>query len=108
MEAFHAAGLPEPQITVTTNSVHVRNILSMTGRFTAVLPASVLRFNPSLYSLKELPFDLPMPPMQAWIVRVKNRTLSPPVERFIACACEVGKAMHSAAPRARGSGPPAP
>jgi DNA-binding transcriptional LysR family regulator len=108
MEAFHAAGLPEPQITVTTNSIHVRNILSMTGRFIAVLPASVLRFNPSLYSLKELPFDLPMPPMQAWIVRVKNRTLSPPVERFIACAREVGKAMHSAASRARGSGPRAP
>jgi DNA-binding transcriptional LysR family regulator len=106
MEAFRTAGLPEPQITVTTHSVHVRNILSMTGRFIAVLPASVLRFNPGLYSLKELPFDLPMPPLQAVIVTLKNRTLSPPVERFIACAREVGKAMHSAPGRTRGSGPP--
>jgi DNA-binding transcriptional LysR family regulator len=95
MAAFRAAGLPEPQITVTTVSVNVRNILSMTGRFIAVLPASVLRFNPGLYSLKELPIDLPMPPLHAVIVTLKNRTLSPPVERFIACAREVGKAMHS-------------
>jgi DNA-binding transcriptional LysR family regulator len=106
LEAFRTAGLPEPQITVTTNSVHVRNILSMTGRFVAVLPASVLRFNPGLYPLKELPFDLPMPSLYALIVTLKNRTLSPPVERFIACAREVGKAMHSASGRMRGTGPP--
>jgi DNA-binding transcriptional LysR family regulator len=93
MAAFRAAGLPESQITVTTGSVHVRNILSMTGRFIAVLPASVLRFNPGLYSLKELPFDLPMPPLHAVIVTLKNRTLSPPVERFIACAREVAKPL---------------
>ena len=44
-----------PQVTVTTFSIHVRNILSMRGRFIALLPSSILRFNPGLYSLKELP-----------------------------------------------------
>jgi DNA-binding transcriptional LysR family regulator len=95
IEAFRIAGLPVPQVTVTTFSVHLRNILSMRGRFIAVLPASILRFNPGLYPLKELPLDLPMPRLPVSIVTLKNRTLSPPVERFIACAREVVGAMHA-------------
>src|SRR5262249_15051862 len=89
IEAFRMAGLPAPQITITTLSIHVRNSLSMRGRFIAVLPASILRFNPGLYSLKELPLNLPMPQSPALIVTLKNRTLSPPVQRFIDCAREV-------------------
>jgi hypothetical protein len=50
-----------PQFTVTTFSIHVRNLLSMSGRFIAVLPVSILRFDPGLHSLKELRIDLPMP-----------------------------------------------
>lgn len=98
IEAFRAAGLPTPQVTVTTFSVHVRNILSMRGRFIAVLPASILRFNPGLYSLKELPLDLSMPRWPASIVTLKNRTLSQPVERFIECARDVAKAMNAPPP----------
>ena len=93
IEAFRAAGLPAPQVTITTLSVHVRNSLSMRGRFIAVLPASILRFNPGLYSLKELPLDLPMPRSPALIVTLKNRALSPPVQRFIDCAREVVKPL---------------
>ena len=93
IEAFRTAGLPAPQVTVTTFSVHVRNILSMRGHFIAVLPASILRFNPGLYALKELPLDLPMPQWPASIVTLKNRTLSPPVERFIECARDVASVM---------------
>ena len=93
IEAFHAAGLPAPHITITTLSVHVRNSLSMRGHFIAVLPASILRFNPDLYSLKELPLDLPMPRSPALIVTLKNRALSPPVQRFIDCTREVVKPL---------------
>ena len=46
-----------PQFTVTTFSIHVRNLLSMSGRFIAVLPVSILRFDPGLHSLKELRID---------------------------------------------------
>jgi DNA-binding transcriptional LysR family regulator len=95
VEAFRAAGLPMPQLTVTTFSVHVRNILSMRGRFVALFPASILRFNPGLHSLKELPLDLPMPPSPVLIVTLKNRTLSPPVERFIECARDIAGTMHA-------------
>ncbi len=41
VEAFRAAGLSVSPITVTTFSVHLRNILSMRGRFVAVLPGSI-------------------------------------------------------------------
>jgi len=95
IRAFRAAGLDEPQVTVTTFSVHVRTILSMKGRFISVLPASILRFNPGLYALEELPFELPMPHWPASLVILKNRTLSPPVENFITCAREVAKSTVS-------------
>jgi len=66
--------MPAAQITVTTFSVHLAQYLSMRGRFVAVLPGSILRFNPGLYSLKELPLGLPMPHLPALIVTLKNRT----------------------------------
>ena len=102
-EAFRAAGLPVPQVTVTTFSVHVRSILSMRSRFVAVLPGSILRFNPGLYSLKELPLDIPMPQLPALIVTLKNRTLSAPVERFIECAREVVREVHTPSPHKSGA-----
>jgi DNA-binding transcriptional LysR family regulator len=96
-EAFTRAGL-QPPVSITTFSVHVRSILGMSGRFVAVLPVSILRFNPGVYALKELPLDMPMPQPPALVVTLKNRTLSPPVERFIDCARDVAKAMHAASP----------
>jgi DNA-binding transcriptional LysR family regulator len=100
--AFRRAGLASP-VCITTFSVHLRSILGMSGRFVAVLPVSILRFNPGFHSLKELPLDVAMPQPPALIVTLKNRTLRPPVERFVECAREVAKAMH-APPRARKAG----
>jgi hypothetical protein len=88
-------------VSITTFSVHVRSILGMSGRFVAVLPVSILRFNPGVYALKELPLDVPMPQPPALVVTLKNRTLSPPAERFVECAREVAKAMHAPAPARR-------
>src|SRR5205814_1920505 len=81
-EAFRAAGLPAPLVTVTTFSVHLRNLLCMRDRFIAVLPVSILQFNPGLYSLKELALDLPAVQLPAVMVTLKNRTLSPPVQGY--------------------------
>jgi DNA-binding transcriptional LysR family regulator len=100
LEAFAAAGLRPPEVTVTTFSIHLRNTLSASGRFIAVLPASVLRFNPGLL-LQELPLASPLPPWPAVVVTLRNRTLSPAVERFMACVREVAKAMHSPQPSAK-------
>jgi DNA-binding transcriptional LysR family regulator len=87
-DAFRAAGISVPPFTVTTFSVHLRNILSMGGRFVAVLPASVLWFGPAGNSLKELPITLPLPELPALVVTLKNRTLRPSVGRFVACLRE--------------------
>jgi DNA-binding transcriptional LysR family regulator len=89
IEAFRAAGIPAPPVAITTFSVHLRNILSMRGRFIAVLPSSVLQFGSAGNSLKELPIDLPLPEWPALVVTLKNRTLRPAVERFVGCLREV-------------------
>jgi DNA-binding transcriptional LysR family regulator len=93
IDAFRAARLPPPHIRVTTFSVHLRSILTMRGDFIAVLPASILRFNPDLYSLKELPVELRMPQPPAFVVKLKDRTVSPRVDLFIESTREVAKAM---------------
>jgi len=93
-EAFRAAGLPPPRVSLTTFSVHARNVLlSRADRFVAVLPTSILQFNPGLYPLKELPLDLPVQPGPLICVTPKHRTLRPAVEHFIACARDVSSAM---------------
>jgi DNA-binding transcriptional LysR family regulator len=92
-DAFRARGLEPPQVSVATYSIHLRNFLSMSGRFIAAVPASVLRLNAELFFLKRLPIELPMPPWPVAIVMLKNRTLSPVVERFIECAREVAKSI---------------
>jgi DNA-binding transcriptional LysR family regulator len=63
----------------------------MRGRFIAALPVSILRSNPDLYSLKELPLEVPMPRWPALMVTLKHRTVSPAVEQFMACARDVAK-----------------
>jgi DNA-binding transcriptional LysR family regulator len=89
LEAFRARGLSPPRVSVKTLSVQLRNALSKTGRFVAVLPASTLQLNADVFGLKMLPIELEMPPQFVVIVTLKNRTLSPVVERFIECARQV-------------------
>lgn len=107
IDAFRTAGLPMPQLTVTAFSVHVRNILSMRGRFIAALPASILRSNPDLYSLKALPVHVPMPRWPALMVKLKHRTLSPAVERFMQCARDVTRTIDARSRRSRQRSAPA-
>ena len=95
VEAFRASGIPMPPVAITTFSVHVRNILSMRGRFVAVLPTSVLWFGPAGHFLKELPLALPMPEWPAIMVTLKNRTLRPAVEHFIASLRETARLQAS-------------
>jgi DNA-binding transcriptional LysR family regulator len=90
LEALRVAGVAGPRIT--TFSVHLRTILSLKGDFIAVLPESILRFNPG-HALKELRVGLSMPRPPALLVTLRNRTLSPPVQRFIECAREVAKVV---------------
>jgi DNA-binding transcriptional LysR family regulator len=88
-EAFHAHGLAMPKASFVTLSMSVIAHFVPDGPFITAMPRSVAHFN----SLKVLPVDLPVRPWPVNIVTLKNRTLSPVVERFIECAREVTKSI---------------
>jgi DNA-binding transcriptional LysR family regulator len=94
-EAFRSRGLDMPGIRLKTFSIHLRANLLATGKYIAALPLSVLRLYADRFSLKMLPIDLPIRPWPVAIVTLKNRTLSPVVERFIECAREAAKSIAS-------------
>jgi DNA-binding transcriptional LysR family regulator len=89
-EAFYAHGLPPPRISVTTTSLGLRNFLSMSGRFIVALPRSIVELYADRFALKRLPIEFPTQ-MSYAIVTLKNRMLSPAVERFVECTREVTK-----------------
>ena len=92
-KAFKARGLDPPKSGVLTFSVHMRANLLATGQYITMLPRSILNLDAAARSLKQLPVDLPVLPWPIAIVTLKNRVLSPVVERFIECTREVAKAL---------------
>jgi len=90
-EVFRASGVDLPKAPLTTLSIHVSLQLVATGRFVSMLPRSTLRFSGADRRLKVLPIKLPILPRPIAIMSLKDRTLSPVAERFIACAREVAK-----------------
>jgi len=81
--AFQANNLPVPKMRVMTFSVQLRAHLLATGDFVTALPRSMLRFNPELRGLRQLPLKLPDPGFPVIIVTLKDRTLTPAVELFL-------------------------
>lgn len=92
-EAFRSRGLPAPHVVLKTLSIHLRTNLLGDGRFITALPRSVMRLYAARFSLKVLPIEVPARPWPVAIVTLKNRTLSPVVERFIECTREVGRSI---------------
>jgi DNA-binding transcriptional LysR family regulator len=92
-DAFQQAGMDVPKHSLRTLSVHLRTNLLASGHFITVLPRSVLQLHAKRFSLKALPIDMPGRPWPVAVVTLKNRTLSPVVERFIDCAREVTKPL---------------
>ena len=86
-ETFNALGLNMPKVSLFTLSVHLRVHLLASGRFISAFPRSIA----DQYGLKILPVDLPSRPWPVVMVTLRNRTLSPIVERFLECAREVAK-----------------
>jgi DNA-binding transcriptional LysR family regulator len=72
-----------PKISLKTFSTHLRTNMVASGHFIATFPNSVARHYADRFSLKVLPVDLPARPWPVAILTLKNRTLSPVVERFI-------------------------
>jgi len=89
-EAFRARGLRVPSAAVTS-TLPVRNFLLATGRFLSMVPRVVLQFPARNHALKGLPVNLPTTIRPLAVVTLKNRTLSPVAELFVACARETAK-----------------
>jgi len=92
-EAFRSRGLGMPKATLVSLSVTLRTQLLAAGPYISVFASSVMRLNAHRYGITVLPIELSHQPWPAAIVTVKNRTLGPAVERFIACAREVAKSF---------------
>ena len=83
-----------PQSTVTAMSVLVRYELIASNSFLTVMYGSVLRFGNVPKFLRVLPIALPTG-IPVGIFRLKNRTLAPSAEFFIAAIRDMVRPMHS-------------
>lgn len=92
-EAFAMRGLSMPRLGLVSLSVTLRTRLLAAGPYLTVFANSVMQLNAERYALMTLPVDLPVQPWPVVMVTLKNRTLSPVVERFMACAREVVKSI---------------
>jgi DNA-binding transcriptional LysR family regulator len=102
VEAFQARGLNVPAASLVSLSIVLRTRLLAAGPYLTVFANSVMRLNADRYALVALPVDLPVQPWPVAIVSLKNRTLSPIVERFMGCARDVAASV-AERPRARKS-----
>lgn len=93
VEAFRRMGLTIPQAKVIGLSLPLRNGLLATGHFLTIVPGSVLRFGAERTLLKPLPVELPRWRLPVAIITLKNRTLSPLAQLFLACARETAKPL---------------
>jgi DNA-binding transcriptional LysR family regulator len=93
IEAFRASEIEPPRATVHVDAFSMRLRLAATGRFLAIVPASIMRFPGKHPAIKVLPIELPTTHRQIGIITLKNRTLSPLAQLFMECARELAKPL---------------
>lgn len=92
-QAFSAHGLELPRAAVTSFSAAIRMQLVATGRFLTIMPGSLLRHNAERWDLKALPIALDALSLPVAIFKLKHRTVSPVVEKFIEHLRAAAKSM---------------
>jgi DNA-binding transcriptional LysR family regulator len=93
IEAFRASGIEPPRATIYADAYSLRLRLAATGRFLAIVPASIMKFSGMPASIKMLPVDLPTTRRQIGIITLRNRTLTPLAQVFIECAREIAQPL---------------
>ena len=103
-EIFLASGVSMPKPMVTTDSIVLRARLLAGGPYLGTFNAYALqRLIADSYAITSLPVDLRANAVSHGIVTLKQRTLSPVVERFLACVREVAALLDAKqGPRALG------
>lgn len=92
-QAFSAQGLEMPRARVTSVSAAIRMQLVATGRFLTIMAGSMLRPNAERWNLKALPIALDELSFPVAIFRLKHRTVSPVVEKFVEHLRAAAKSM---------------
>jgi DNA-binding transcriptional LysR family regulator len=92
-EAFRAQGLDFPKAAVLAFAYELRVSLLATNRYLTILPESSLWLPTKHPHIKRVPVELPLRAMPIGVITLKNRTLSPAVQRFIDCAREMAKRL---------------
>src|SRR5262249_47891732 len=93
VEAFRATGIEPPRARIYGDAINMRLKLVASGRFLAVVPLSVLKFQGKLTTIKILPVELPTTNRTTGIIVLKNRTLSPLAQIFIESALEIAQTL---------------
>jgi DNA-binding transcriptional LysR family regulator len=92
-DIFRAHGLEPPEPSISTLSHQLTTTLIATGRFVGLLNRTVVASSGAQVGLKILPVDIPPHKITVDIITIKNRTLNPLAEAFIACARENAKLL---------------
>jgi DNA-binding transcriptional LysR family regulator len=92
-QAFSAQGLGLPRAGVTSFSAAIRVQLVATGRFLTIMAGSMLRHNAARWDLKALPIALDALSLPVAIFKLKHRTVSPVVEKFVEHLRAAAKSM---------------
>jgi DNA-binding transcriptional LysR family regulator len=93
-EIFSARGLNAPEPSVATLSITLRARLLAAGPYLSIfLPSVVRQLVADRCAVAALAVDLPAKRFSASILTLKNRTMSPVVERFLECVREVAKSF---------------
>lgn len=92
-EGFRAHGVAAPKASVYAQQTNMRLKMAETGRFLSIVTASAGQVARKNASIKVLPVHFPSTGRHVGIITLKNRTLSPLAECFIACAKEVAKSI---------------
>jgi len=98
-QAFSAQGLELPRAAVTSFSAAIRMHLVAGGRFLTILRGSMLRPNAERFGLKALPIALAALSLPVAIFKLKHRTVSPVVEKFVEHLRAAAKSMAAPAQR---------
>jgi DNA-binding transcriptional LysR family regulator len=80
-----------PEIAMRTLSVHIRANMIAGGNLVTTFPASVLLHYAGRAAIKVLPISLPTRAWPVLMATLKERTLSPVVDRFMQCVRETAK-----------------
>jgi DNA-binding transcriptional LysR family regulator len=93
-EVFRAQGLSRPKPIITTDSIILRARLVDGGPYLAMFASSALRrLIADHYAITALSVDLRAIALSVGIATLKNQTLSPVVERVLACVREVAASL---------------